>query len=127
MNPCALVTTLHYVFFVCMAAYLFRSSLPFLLIVGVIIIPQLPLHKQSSEKEQKLCFSHPEGAFDSKYAYNRNNEKWTRQRQRLFLLNYLEMLYDTTWACCTCVELWNVSIAGSYMRVCVEICVVGGE
>jgi hypothetical protein len=57
------------------SAYLFPSSFPFLLIVGGIVTQQLFLPKQSSEKEQKLCFSHPEGAFDSKYAYNRNNEK----------------------------------------------------
>jgi hypothetical protein len=68
-------TTLYYVFFLCMAAYLFPSSFPFLLIVGGIVTQQLFLPKQSSEKEQRLCCNHQESAFGSKYAYNRNNEK----------------------------------------------------
>ena len=121
-------TTLYYVFFLCMAsAYLFPSSFPFLLIVGGIVTQQLFLPKQSSEKEQRLCCNHQESVFGSKYAYKPNNEKWTRQRQRLFLLNYLEMLYDTWWVCCTCVMVCNVSIGGSYMRVWAELRVVGGE
>ena len=53
MNPCALVTTLYYVFFVYMAGYLFRSSLPFLLIVGVTITHQLFLPQQSSKAMKK--------------------------------------------------------------------------
>jgi hypothetical protein len=68
-------TTLYYVFFLCMAAYLFPSSFPFLLIVGGIVTQQLFLPKQSSEKEQKLCRINPKSGFDSKYAYKLNNEK----------------------------------------------------
>jgi hypothetical protein len=53
-----------------MAAYLFPSSFPFLLIVGDIVTQQLFLPEQSSEKEQKLCCNHQESAFGSKY-YNK--------------------------------------------------------
>ena len=58
------------------------------------------------KKEQKLCRINPESGFDSKYAYKLNNEKWTNTVRCLFLLNYFEMLYDTCWACCTCMAVW---------------------